>query len=183
MSAKGKAPHLFLPDSAREAMRVPLGPVVQEDELEAHLKGAKILASVGDMVTLTLVNAGYDISLALFDYKTMRNDERDFRERLRRMDGGRVRVRNPPAMITRELWDALRTAFSAIKAGGNVRIEVEGEEDLAAIPAIMMAPDGARVLYGMPGRGIVVVTVDDRARKEAKNLLEMMEPREGWKDI
>lgn len=183
MSAKETAPHLFLPDDAREAMRIPLGPVVQEAQLAPLLKGAGTLICVGDMVTLTLVNAGYDISLAIFDYKTKRNEERDFRERLRRMEGEWVHVRNPPAMITRELWEALRKAIAGIKAGKKVLMEVEGEEDLAAIPAIIMAPEGARVLYGMPDRGIVVVTVDPEARGRARALLETMEPREGWKDI
>ncbi len=63
------------------------------------------------------------------------------------------------------------------------RIEVDGEEDLAAIPAILMAPEGARVLYGMPGRGMVVVIVDSSARSKAKALLDLMEPREGWNNI
>ena len=183
MSAREKGPHLFLPDSAREAMRVPLGPIIQEEELEAHLKGAAIVVTVGDMVTMTLFNDGREIALAIFDYKTKRNEERDFRERLRGMDGEWMRVRSPPAMITRELWEALGKAFSKVRSGKRVIMEVEGEEDLAAIPAILLAPDGAVVLYGMPGKGMVVVTVSERARKEARRLLKMMEPREGWKDI
>lgn len=183
MSAPENAPHLILPDSAREAMRVPLGPVVQEAQLAPLLKGASTLICVGDMVTLTLVRAGYDISLALFDYKTKRSEERDFREILHGMEGDWVHVSNPPAMITRELWEAIRKAIAGVKAGKNVRVEVEGEEDLAAIPAIILAPEGARVLYGMPDRGIVVVTVDPKARERARALLETMEPREGWKDI
>jgi len=183
MSAMVEGPHLFLPNGAREAMRAPLGPVIQDAELEAHLKGARTIITVGDMVTLTLLNAGLDIALAIFDYKTKRSEERDFRERLRRMDGEWVRVRSPPTMITRELWEALGNAFTKVGSGKNVRIEVEGEEDLAAIPAILLAPEGAIVIYGMPGKGMVVVTVNDNARKEARTLLKMMEPREGWKDI
>ena len=99
------------------------------------------------------------------------------------MRGNRLRARNPPAMITLELWEAIQNAFFMIGTGGRVGIEVEGEEDLAAIPAIIMAPEGARVLYGMPGKGMVVVTVDSGARKKAQALLGLMERREGWKDI
>ena len=183
MSAKESVPHLSLPENAREAMREPLGPIIQDSELEAHIAGAGPLVSVGDMVTATLLDAGYDVSLAVFDYKTKRTEGMDFCGRLGKMPGRRLHVRNPPAKITHELWDALRNAFSMVGAGDRVGIEVEGEEDLAAIPAIMMAPEGARVLYGMPGKGMVVVTVNDRARKRAGALLGLMVPREGWKDI
>jgi hypothetical protein len=183
MSAKKVGPHLSLPESAREAMRVPLGPVVQDAGLGELLRGARVLVTVGDMVTATLLDAGYDVSLAVFDYKTKRTEERDFHKKLQKMRGRRLRAPNPPAMITRDLWEALQNAFLMIGAGARVGIEVEGEEDLAAIPAIIMAPEGARVLYGMPGKGMVVVTVNDKARKKAGALLGLMERREGWKDI
>jgi uncharacterized protein (UPF0218 family) len=74
-------------------------------------------------------------------------------------------------------------AFARVKAGARVRVEVEGEEDLAAILAILMAPEGAKVLYGMPGQGMVVVTVDPESRGKARALLDLMEPREGWNHL
>ena len=50
MSAKRVGPHLSLPDSAREAMRVPLGPVVQDAGLGEILSGAGVL--VGAIQTM-----------------------------------------------------------------------------------------------------------------------------------
>jgi uncharacterized protein (UPF0218 family) len=32
-------------------------------------------------------------------------------------------------------------------------IFVDGEEDLAVIPLVIAAPDGAAILYGQPGKG------------------------------
>ena len=164
-------------------MRVPLGPVVQDAGLGELLKGAEVLVTVGDMVTATLLDAGFDVSLAVFDYKTKRTEKMDFKNGLKKLRGKRLRARNPPAMITMEMWEALQNAFLMVGTGARVGIEVEGEEDLAAIPAIIMAPEGARVLYGMPGKGMVAVTVDSETRKKAGALLGLMEPREGWKDI
>lgn len=178
MSAIG--PHLSLPDTAREAMREPLGPVITESDLVLHMRKSDTIITVGDMVTVTLASAGYPVALALFDYKTKRNDERDFRAQLQKLPGERARARNPPATLTKELWTELQNAMFKVNTGGRVLLEVEGEEDLCAIPAIMMAPDGAKVLYGMPDRGIVVVTVDKRSRQMARRLLELMEPQEGW---
>ncbi|MBM4249306.1 MAG: DUF359 domain-containing protein [Euryarchaeota archaeon] len=175
-------PHLALPESAREDMREPLGPVIAESDLVLHVRRTDTLIAVGDMVTLTLADAGYRLALAVFDYKTLRDDRRDFRQRLGELQGERARARNPPATITKELWAELETAMFKVNTGGQVLLEVEGEEDLAAIPAILLAPDGAKVLYGMPGRGIVVVTANKAGRAGARRLLRMLSPRNGWKD-
>lgn len=54
------------------------------------------------------------------------------------------------------------------------RIEVDGEEDLLVVPACIHAPDGAAVMYGQPGEGIVVVRAGPGARDRAKSVLERM---------
>lgn len=176
----GTGPHLSLPETARDAMREPLGPIILESDLVLHVRRSDTIITVGDMVTITLVNAGYQVALALFDYRTKRSENSDFKERLAMLQGDRARARNPPATITKELWTGLETAMLKVNTGGRVLLEIEGEEDLGALPAILMAPEGARVLYGMPDRGIVVVTVDKRSRRAAKLLLDLMEPQEGW---
>ena len=51
---------------------------------------------------------------------------------------------------------------------------MDGEEDLATLPAIKLCENGAKVIYGMPDRGIVVVDVDQQAKERANKLLEMM---------
>jgi len=70
MNAPLKTPHLFLPDNAREAMRVPLGPIVQTAELAPHLAGASALVSVVAVLLQKIVESGSEVSLALFDYRT-----------------------------------------------------------------------------------------------------------------
>ena len=39
-----------------------------------------------------------------------------------------------------------------------VTVLVDGEEDLAVIPLVMAATDGAIVLYGQPHQGVVLRT-------------------------
>jgi len=175
------APHLALPESAREAMRVPLGLIIQTADLAAHVSKADVLITVGDMVTLTAVEAGYDPNLSIFDYKTKRSEERDFQARLRELGGRWEKVTSPPAVISRALWFLLKGCVDTLAPRTHVRIEVVGEEDLAAIPCIVMAPDGAKLLYGMPDRGMVVVTVNEQSRKEARALLALLVPSSGWK--
>jgi len=63
----------------------------------------------------------------------------------------------------------------ALSAGEPVMIEVDGEEDLAALPAIVAAPDGASVVYGQPGEGMVRVAVTPESRAEARELFEALD--------
>ena len=56
-----------------------------------------------------------------------------------------------------------------------VRLLVNGEEDLLVIPACIHAPANAVVLYGQPGRGLVVVPVSDEIKTRMQALLDMME--------
>ena len=58
---------------------------------------------------------------------------------------------------------------------GRIRIEVEGEEDLAALPAILMAPAGANVIYGLPSHGMVVVKVGEKEKEVVRKFIEKME--------
>jgi hypothetical protein len=51
-------------------------------------------------------------------------------------------------------------------------IVVDGEEDLAVIPLVLTARDGAVVLYGQPREGIVLRIVDSEARNTAHRFLD-----------
>lgn len=82
------------------------------------------------------------------------------------------KVSNPPGLITDELWDAIEESYGSQK---KVRIEVDGEEDLAALPAIYLAPSGTNVLYGLPSRGIVLVKVGNDEKDKVLSFLKKME--------
>lgn len=60
---------------------------------------------------------------------------------------------------------------------GKVRIEVEGEEDLASLACVALAPRGSRtlVVFGIPGMGMVMVDVCGRTRNEVRDFLNRME--------
>jgi len=83
----------------------------------------------------------------------------------------RTDVKNPPGMLTGDLIDALHDAMAMPPA----LIYVDGEEDLAVIPAVLAAPDGAVVLYGQPGEGVVALLVDDERKNKARWLLSLFE--------
>ncbi|MCU0852959.1 MAG: GTP-dependent dephospho-CoA kinase family protein [Thermoplasmata archaeon] len=93
------------------------------------------------------------------------------KERIAKMSGRLVKVENPPAKITRALWKAVR---EAVNAKERVKIEVSGEEDLASLVAIALAPEGAHVIYGIPKRGLMVVEVNTETRALATAAIKKM---------
>ena len=62
--------------------------------------------------------------------------------------------------------------------GSGGLIKVDGEEDLALLPAILLAPIGADIIYGWPGKCMMRVTTDEGIRTKIEQLLFKMEEEE-----
>ena len=58
---------------------------------------------------------------------------------------------------------------------GDVRIMVNGEEDLLVLPVCVYAPENSVVMYGQPNQGLVIVKVTPEIRNKAQKLLDLME--------
>jgi len=63
----------------------------------------------------------------------------------------------------------------AFKRVGTTKMQVDGEEDLAAPVCAALAPLGACLVYGMPKKGIVFVKIDEEVREQARSLINSME--------
>lgn len=167
---------LELPDALRSELKEPLGPIFTD--AEALLREvSKPVISVGDVVTYHLIGSGYTPAVALVDDRTERAAVAE--EIAERIDSyqefDRVEeVTNPPATLSAELLAAMATALAAAPERTTL-IDVDGEEDLAALPAVVMAPNGASVVYGQPGEGMVLATVDEHLQDEIETLLSQMD--------
>ncbi len=162
----------ILPEDRRDEMREPLGELISEDDISKMDMDGMVVA-VGDVVTATLIKHGIEPDISVVDYRTGREDSDDeAKSVIRSVEGDVVNVSNPPGEITDEMWNAIKHSY---ESGGRVRIEVDGEEDLAALPAICLAPDGTSVLYGLPSEGIVFVKVGDYERNKVLSFLKKME--------
>ena len=157
---------LELPRELRAELKRPLGPLYQDaDELLAAA-GEPVVA-VGDIVTYHLLGAGYYPSLALVDGKTKRETVRaSVREATTGFDE-RVEVESPAGALSAALLELL-----AAEREGTTLVEVAGEEDLAALPAVLVLPDGAGVVYGQPDEGMVLATVTPELRDRVRELLD-----------
>ena len=159
---------LRLPEELRGELKEPLGPVVTDVDA---IPRAEPVVAVGDVVTDHLRSAGRPPAVAVVDGMTERSPVDDaLTERVEQ--DVEHQVQNPAAVVTADLVTALEEALAE---SGPTTILVDGEEDLATLPALVLAPEGATVVYGQPGEGMVVVRVEPAVRDTARSLLERFE--------
>lgn len=153
----------------RKDLKKPLGEIIGKRMLAERLgeKSGRIV-SVGDITTITLLDCGILPDVAFVDYICRR--EKITKEERGKLDAFKAReilVKNPAGMVSRELWEACRQVLSP-KQKYPIKVVVEGEEDLAVIPAIIHSPNNSSILYGQPSEGIVLIIVDDFQKERAK---------------
>ncbi|WP_129597167.1 GTP-dependent dephospho-CoA kinase family protein [Methanohalophilus profundi] len=128
------------------------------------------LISVGDVTTFHLLKSNIIPDILVIDDKTHRQPACEQMITGTKQSGFKeLVVNNPAGSITEELVDALAEALDSNR---RVRIFVQGEEDLASLPAIMMAPVGSVVLYGQPGEGMMFVRITASKKEEMTELID-----------
>lgn len=163
---------LRLPEDLRDAFKDPLGPIETDAErLAGDVSGP--LIAIGDVVTYHFERIGHTPDVAVVDGLTERESvASEVADVLDASEARRIAATNPAAALSASM---LRALVEAVDADDPVAIDVDGEEDLVALPAIVLAPEGASVVYGQPGEGMVHVRVDEEIREHARGLLERMD--------
>ncbi len=126
---------------------------------------AKVIA-VGDVTVATILQEGYTPDVMIVDGITKRGP---YGEQFSAAQ--EFTFYNPAAVIYPEAWSTIDTAIHEPEKS---LVMVEGEEDLMGFPAVILAPNGAAVLYGQPDVGIVWIPVNVENKKIARILLEEM---------
>lgn len=163
---------LKLPECMRSELRRPFGKLMTGTELLQVIMECDRLIAVGDIVTYDLLDNGVRPWIAIYDGKSERAERTDLLERIDALEAHQAKVRNPPATITAETIKAVKIALTRT---GSTKILVEGEEDLAALVCVALAPLGSCVVYGAPGEGVVLVEVDQKNVTIARSLISKME--------
>ena len=162
---------LSLPSTLRDAFKEPFGPVYTDAAALLADAGRPVIA-VGDVVTYHLLEAGHRPAVAVVDGRTEREAvDEEIREALSDPDITRE-VSNRPGTLGEPLLSALA---DAIDVPSPVTIVVDGEEDLATLPAVLVAPPGGTVVYGQPGEGMVAVAVTSETKAEIRSLFARLD--------
>jgi hypothetical protein len=165
---------LVLPDDIRKKLQEPIGQLVDEHDLLAVLQSEQFIVTVGDLVTYTLLKNALYPKICIVDFIVERKPySSEMKETIKEFGVIHVHVKNPQGVITDELWDALESSFHMIEKGP-ICIEVEGEEDLASLAAIYLAPPDATIIYGLPNKGVVIVKATEAHKKKVKEVLDKM---------
>jgi len=166
---------LSLPRALRAELKEPLGPIYAEAGRLLADAGDPVV-TVGDVVTYHLLRADRRPDVALVDGKTERETVGD--DVWAAIEGfdRRVAVPNPAATLSASLLVELRAALDRADTGtGTTLLVVDGEEDLAALPAVLAAREGASVVYGQPDEGMVLATTTPERRAVVRDLLERLD--------
>ncbi len=158
-------------DELREELKRPLGLLIKSGNEAEYIKNnlinQKLVITVGDRTTELFILSGGKPKVEVVDLK----EKRSRREKTLTTAEVFMRVKNDPGTITEESIEAIKNAISSKE---RVRIEIDGEEDLLGIPAIIYAPNGSFVLYGQPNEGLVVIKVDSSVKDKARKILSSM---------
>lgn len=142
------------------------------EDLSTELKGCQLLMAVGDMVSFTLLDNGFKPDLVVYDLITERKQYTSLAAKLGEMEGVNAKVSNPAGQITTEL---VHEIAQAINRDVPTKLQVEGEEDLAALACAAMAPLGSCLMYGVPGKGMALLRIDQDSAGRARSMIYSME--------
>jgi pantetheine-phosphate adenylyltransferase len=121
---------------------------------------------VGDHVSRDFLKYGFKPRNIIVDGKVNRKPI-DFLEKITSHYSNKFNVKNPPGTIAKEVWGIIKKALQEESA-----VIVDGEEDLLAMPVVLLSENNSVVIYGQPGRGKVVIKVKDFKEKWRNRLSE-----------
>lgn len=134
-----------------------------------------IIITVGDEVTKACNQLSLGIDIAVIDFVVQRKPTYTNLHQIgfhKKDIKNVIKVKNNPGSISKSLVRAIYQSLIEFYIHHHRSIiRVIGEEDLAALPAILFAPLGSIVLYGQPNEGVVVVYVDEKVKKRLTNLM------------
>ena len=153
-------------ENSIDEFKKPLGKLyVKFEDAIPKIKEASFLISVGDQTTKNLLDNDLYPDLGIIDNRIQRKDHNHDIIRTENI----LKADNPAGTITKNLWETIESAISLILEDKENRIiEVSGEEDLAVLPCLLVAPEDAVILYGQPNEGLVFVNVSEGKDKALK---------------
>jgi len=167
---------LILPPEMRDELRKPLGKVYagQDEDLNraANLVRSNLLReegerlfTIGDISTSSLRAVGVEPNIAVIDNRSRRHDLKDVLV-------SEEQVSNRPGTISKNAVSKLYKYIADVtKSKRSLTLEIQGEEDLLALPAILLSPLNTWVVYGQYDLGLVVTLVTEEKKDQVRSIL------------
>jgi len=162
-----KAQYWRLPPRLRKILKKPLGEVKKNI---GEYDSKEIIICVGDQASTKAIETGLHPKVIVYDAHTHRRYV-GISPQIKKYEGKEMEISNPRGSLNTMIFPLLK---EALKLKENVKIKVDGEEDLITLASIYIAPFNSYVLYGQPGEGIVEVRVTQNIKNKVKDMLEDM---------
>ncbi len=159
-----------LPENLRLELSTPHGQLFGNiDDFKSQIIASKVIA-VGDETTSNFLKKGIIPRLSIIDLKVGRkkifNDINDLGFP---KDQKFETLTNPASTIKRKLSKSIKK--NIYNKNNNSVIEIIGEEDLAVLPATILAPLSWHIVYGQPHEGLVLISVTEETKADFFKLL------------
>ncbi len=166
---------IFITDELRKELKKPWGVLSESIDPNEVSDKDNLIFAVGDETTRYLNSLLISSQISVVDFKISRKKEfSDIKELGFSGNENIIRASNPPGSVTPELLNAVRKAISS---KDKTIILIDGEDDLAVLPLILVLPLGSLIFYGQPGEGIVKILVDEKIKAEIREIVARFHTR------
>jgi cytidyltransferase-like protein len=158
--------NLILPENLRAELQKPWGKII--NKIPTGLNGSKTVV-VGDATAQMFNQKKVGQFLSIVDFLIKREIKFHELPELGFNNETIQKVKNPHGEITAELFKAISLAFGGLD---KTVILIDGEDDLAVLPVLLIAPLGFTIYYGQPNEGLVQVFVTEENKEKAYQLAQ-----------
>ncbi len=164
-----KARYIKITNEARRDLSKPYKGILSTKQfIERAKENVNNMVTVGDVVTNTMISNGILPKMVIFDLKTRRKKIKN-NEATKRYSN-LIEVENPAGMISKGLYLAIIKNINK----KHTAIKVDGEEDLAVLITVILSKNGDIISWGVPGKGVNLLKVNNSERKNAVNIIKKM---------
>jgi pantetheine-phosphate adenylyltransferase len=176
---------LTLPSSQRRHFRKPLDQLLSGQPEQLHLAASKVkklvlknkpllVIAVGDISVLSLTQQGITPNLSVIDLHSGRQTFATSLKKLGLKSTPNLTATNAAASITPSLAKTIQSALTRLikRPTDTLSLLIEGEEDLAVLPAILLSPLSWVVIYGQPEEGLVYIPITQEIKLKSLKLLQ-----------
>lgn len=173
---------IVISEKARKELKKSQGEVISRNikyevsSIKYKKENGQLTILVGDTTVKRFLDEGLDFDIGVIDLMVERKPRKLFGEEFLKEKVKYV-VKNKAGTISRELAETVDfplhlRGVSPFTPLVSLIIRVIGEEDLAAVPAVLLSPLGTLVFYGQPKEGLVKIKVTEEIKEKLVKLLE-----------
>lgn len=169
---------LILPPHLKDKLRQPFGKVIKGNDTDIKKTAKKaintikqkqyeMIISVGDVVTSSLLKEKLEPDIKIIDKKTQRKEfihTNNFNiSSFSKNSAGKIQKK--------AVFELNRKIKTYLLTGKSSTLLIKGEEDLLALPAMLLAPLQSVVIYGQTNIGMVLVEITTQLKEKVEKIL------------